>query len=70
MQLEVSTVENAFLRATFLPLLVLSIFLNITLIVWTPSAQAQVSSFENAGGAKSLGPCSWRPTNGQRPKLR
>jgi tetratricopeptide (TPR) repeat protein len=50
MQLEVSTVENAFLRAKFLPLLVLSIFLNLTLIVWTPSARAQVSSYENTGG--------------------
>jgi len=50
MQLEVSTVENAFLRAKFLPLLVLSIFLNLTLIVWTPSAKAQVSSYENTEG--------------------
>jgi tetratricopeptide (TPR) repeat protein len=53
MQLEVSRVEKSFLRATFPPLPVLSIFLNITLVVWTPSAKAQVSSFENAGGGIS-----------------
>jgi tetratricopeptide (TPR) repeat protein len=50
MQLEVSRVEKSFLRATFPPLLALSFFLNVTSIVWTPSAKAQVSSFENAGG--------------------
>jgi len=50
MQLEVSRVEKSFLRATFPPLLVLSSFLYIASIVWTPSAKAQVSSFENAGG--------------------
>src|SRR5271169_6039695 len=53
MQLGVSRVEKSCLRANFPPLLVLSIFLNITLIVWTPSAKAQVSSFENVGGEVS-----------------
>ena len=50
MQLEVSRVEKSCQGAKFLLLLLLSFFLNLTLIVWTPSAKAQVSSFENAGG--------------------
>jgi tetratricopeptide (TPR) repeat protein len=50
MQLEVSSVEKSCLRATFPPLLVLSISLSLILVVWTPSARAQVSSFENAEG--------------------
>ena len=50
MQLEVSRVEKSCLRAAFLPLVVLSIFLILTLIVWTPGAKAQVSSLENAEG--------------------
>lgn len=50
MQFEVSTVEKSRQRAKLLPLLVLSFFPNLTTIVWTPSANAQVSSFENTEG--------------------
>jgi tetratricopeptide (TPR) repeat protein len=50
MQFEVSTVETLCQRARFLPLLVLSFFLNLILTVWTPSASAQVASFENTEG--------------------
>jgi tetratricopeptide (TPR) repeat protein len=50
MQHEVSTVETLCPRARFLPLLVLSFSLNLTLIVWTPTAKAQVASFDSAEG--------------------
>src|SRR5580704_9420305 len=50
MQLEVSKVEALRQRARFLPLLVLSFFLNLILIIWTPCVSAQVSSFENTEG--------------------
>ena len=50
MQLEVSRVERSRRRARFLPILLLSFFLNLTLMAWTPDARAQVSSFENGEG--------------------
>jgi tetratricopeptide (TPR) repeat protein len=50
MHLELSTVENLLPQARFLPLLVLSLFLNLTLLVWTPNANGQVSSLENTEG--------------------
>lgn len=48
--LEVSTVEKSRRRAKFLPILLLNLFLNVTLIAWTPDARAQVSKFENGDG--------------------
>src|SRR5580692_12568918 len=50
MQLEVSTVETFCQRTRLLPLLVLSFFLNLLPMVWTPGASAQVSSFETTEG--------------------
>jgi|ERR1700722_2099143 len=50
MLLEVSTVEKSRPGARLLPLLVLSFFLNLTPLVWTPSANAQVSSLEKTEG--------------------
>jgi tetratricopeptide (TPR) repeat protein len=50
MQLELSKVEKSRQRASFLPILVLNILLNITLIAWIPGARAQVSKFEETGG--------------------
>jgi len=49
MQLEVSSVEKS-RRRTFLPLFVLSVFLNLAPIAWTPCARAQTSSVEGADG--------------------
>jgi tetratricopeptide (TPR) repeat protein len=50
MQLEVSKVEKSRRRVRFLPLLLLSFFLNLTLMAWTPDAKAQVSNFEKPEG--------------------
>jgi tetratricopeptide (TPR) repeat protein len=50
MRVELSKVEKSRQRASFLPILVLNFLLNFTLIAWTPSAKAQVSNFEGAGG--------------------
>jgi Tfp pilus assembly protein PilF len=50
MRFEMFTVEALCQRARFLPLVVLSFFLNLIPMVWTPSANAQVSKFENSGG--------------------
>jgi tetratricopeptide (TPR) repeat protein len=50
MRLKLSRVEKSCLRVTFLPFLVLSLFLNLTPIVWPPSAKAQVSNFESSAG--------------------
>lgn len=50
MQLEVSQLEKSPRRAKFLPILFLNFFLNLTLLVWTPNAMAQVSSFDSREG--------------------
>jgi tetratricopeptide (TPR) repeat protein len=50
MKLILSRVEKSCLRVTFLPFVVLSVFLNLTIAVWPPGARAQVSNFENAAG--------------------
>jgi tetratricopeptide (TPR) repeat protein len=50
MKLILSRVEKSCLRVTFLPFLVLNVFLNLTLIAWTPSAKAQMSKFEDSAG--------------------
>jgi tetratricopeptide (TPR) repeat protein len=53
MRLEVSLVKKPCLRERFfpiLPILVLNFFLNIMLIIWTPSAKAQVSALEFSEG--------------------
>jgi tetratricopeptide (TPR) repeat protein len=50
MKLILSRVAKSRLQITFLPILVLSALLILTLIAWTPSAKAQVSNFENAEG--------------------
>jgi hypothetical protein len=50
MQIELSRVEESPHRTSFLPIVLLKILLNITLIAWIPSARAQVSKFEEAGG--------------------
>ena len=50
MQLEVSNVEKSRRRARFLAILFLNFFLNLTLLVWTPKAIAQVSSFNSGEG--------------------
>jgi tetratricopeptide (TPR) repeat protein len=50
MQLELSLAGNSSRLARVLSFLFLSLFLNLTPIAWTPSANAQVSSFENADG--------------------
>ena len=50
MQLELSSVEKSRQRAGFLPLLVLSFSLNLTLVVWAPGASAQSASLESSEG--------------------
>ena len=50
MQLEVSRVEKSRRRTKFLPILLLNFFLTLTLLAWTPDAEAQVSNFENGEG--------------------
>ena len=53
MRLEVSQIKNLCLRERFfpiLPILVLSFFLNLILILGAPSAKAQVSSLEISEG--------------------
>jgi tetratricopeptide (TPR) repeat protein len=50
MKVELSKVEKSRPRASFLPILILDLLLNLTWMAWTPRAEAQVSSFEAAGG--------------------
>jgi tetratricopeptide (TPR) repeat protein len=53
MRLGVSQVKKQCLRERFFPILpifVLTFFLNLLLIVWTPSAKAQVSAFASSEG--------------------
>ncbi len=52
MCLQVSSIKKSCLRERFFPLLALGLFLNLTLILWSPSAKAQVqvSAFENSEG--------------------
>jgi tetratricopeptide (TPR) repeat protein len=50
MCLEVSQVKKSCRREKFFPILVLSFFLNLTLLAWTPPAKAQVSKLEDTGG--------------------
>ncbi len=53
MRLEVSGVKKSCLRERFfpiVPILVLSFSLNLVLIIWMPSAKAQVSAFESSEG--------------------
>src|SRR4029077_7426798 len=51
MRVELSKVRKSRRRASFLPILVLSFLLNLTLMTtWAPSAKAQVSSLEGVEG--------------------
>lgn len=50
MRLEVSPVRMSYLRERFLPILVLRLCLYLILLIWIPSAKAQVSSFESSEG--------------------
>jgi tetratricopeptide (TPR) repeat protein len=50
MRLEVSPVKMSYLRERFLPILVLRLCLCLLLLIWIPSAKAQVSSFERSEG--------------------
>jgi tetratricopeptide (TPR) repeat protein len=50
MRVELSRVEKSRQLASFLPILVLNFFLNLTLIAWAPNAKAQMSSFAGSEG--------------------
>jgi tetratricopeptide (TPR) repeat protein len=50
MRLEVSPVKMSYLRERLLPILVLRLCLYLILLIWIPSAKAQVSSFESSEG--------------------
>ena len=51
MRVELSKVEKSRQRASFLPILVLNLLLNLTLMAaWAPCAKAQVSSLEGVEG--------------------
>ncbi len=50
MRLEVSPVKMSYLRERFLPILALRLCLYLILLIWIPSAKAQVSSFESSEG--------------------
>jgi tetratricopeptide (TPR) repeat protein len=51
MRAELSKVEKSRQRASFLPILVLNLLLNLTLMItWAPGAKAQVSSLEGVEG--------------------
>jgi tetratricopeptide (TPR) repeat protein len=51
MRVELSKVENSRQQASFLPILVLNLLLNLTLMItWAPCAKAQVSSLEGVEG--------------------
>ncbi len=50
MRVELSKVEKSRKRVSFLPILVLTLLLNLTLIAWAPNTRAQVSSFEREEG--------------------
>jgi tetratricopeptide (TPR) repeat protein len=50
MRLEVSPVKMSYLRERFLPIFILRLCLYLILLIWIPSAKAQVSSFESSEG--------------------